>query len=288
MSAEVGVGTGSTTAASTTAGSTDAGPTTAGPLAPAGTPSLERDGAGRATIRLRRPDKRNRIEPADLAALAAHLDVVRADETVRVLQIVAQGPSWCSGFHLGALAAEERPDVSFGDVCDRIESLAVPTIAVMQGHVHGGGTDLGMACDLRIGVTDMVLGMPAARIGLQYYASGLRRFVERIGPDATKRLFLTAETVPAAELLRLGYLSEVVAPESLTARADELARAVAGLGPLAVIRTKAAINLLARGGASDADLERIEAGARETMRSHDHREGLAAVREGRPARFLGR
>ena len=260
-------------------------PPPAGP--PAEVPALAVED-GRATISLRRPAKRNRIEPADLTALAAHLDAVRADDTVRVLQIVAQGPSWCSGFHLGALAAEERPEVSFGDVCDRIESLAVPTIAVMQGHVHGGGTDLGVACDLRIGVTDMVLGMPAARIGLQYYASGLRRFVERIGPDATKRLFLTAETIPAAELLRLGYLTEVVAPESLTARADELARAVSRLGPLAVVRTKAAINLLARRGASPADLERIEAGARETMRSHDHREGLAAVREGRPARFLGR
>ncbi|MPY94334.1 MAG: enoyl-CoA hydratase/isomerase family protein [Acidimicrobiia bacterium] len=256
----------------------------AAPGAPA--PSLEVEG-GRATIRLRRPDKRNRIEPADLVALAGHLGAVDADPTVRVLTLEAEGTSWCSGFHLGALAKSERPTVSFGDVCDRLEGLRVPTIAVLQGHVHGGGTDLAVACDLRVGVHGLVLGMPAARIGLQYYASGLRRFVERIGPDATKRLFLTAETVPAEELLRLGYLHELVAPEALAGRAAELTGAVAALAPLAVARTKAAINLLARGGPSASDLEAIEAGHRDTLRSQDHREGLAAVREGRPARFEG-
>lgn len=251
------------------------------------TPALDLAG-GRATITLRRPDKRNRIEPADLGVLADHLALVAADASVRVLVLAADGPSWCSGYHLGALAGEDRPDVGFGDVCDALESLAVPTIAALQGSVHGGGTDLAMACDLRIGVEGLVLGMPAARIGLQYYASGLRRFVERLGPAATKRIFLTGETIAASELLRLGYLQEVVPAGGLEERVAELCRAVASLAPLAVARTKAAINLLARGGTTAEQLEAIEAGHRESLRSFDHREGLAAVRERRPARFEGR
>src|SRR3954470_20896310 len=107
--------------------------------------------------------------------------------------------------------------------------------------------------------------MPAARIGLQYYASGLRRFVERIGADATRRLFLTGETIPAAELLRLGYLTQVVAAEQLGDRVDELCAAVCGLAPLAVRATKSAIGALSR-GPDEADLAAIQSRHHDTMR----------------------
>jgi enoyl-CoA hydratase/carnithine racemase len=249
-----------------------------------GTPTLAIDGE-RATIRLRRPDKRNRIEPADLPVLADHHESVDATPQARVLVLAAEGPAWCAGYHLGALASGERAEVGFDGVCDRLEVLRIPTIAALSGSVHGGGTDLAVACDFRIGVEGMVLGMPAARIGIQYYASGLRRFVERIGPDATKRLFLTAETVPAVELLRLGYLHELVAPERFERRIDELCAAVAGLAPLAVAATKRAIDALASGG---ADLAAIQAGHHDTLRSQDHREALRALAEKRPAHFEGR
>lgn len=249
-----------------------------------GTPELS-IAEGRATIRLQRPDKRNRVEPADLAALDAHLDVVEADPSVRVLVLAAEGPSWCSGYHLGALAEGERAQVSFDRVCDRLESLSVPTIAALGGNVHGGGTDLAVSCDFRIGAAGIVLGMPAARIGLQYYASGLRRFVERIGPDATKRLFLTAETIPAEELLRLGYLTELVARDDLEGRVDQLCRAVSSLAPLAVSGTKRAINAFSHGSADAAALQEDHL---RSLRSHDHREGLRALAEKRPPRFEGR
>ena len=252
-----------------------------------GTPTLHVGSDGTATIRLQRPDKRNRIEPADLVALAGHLAAVAADPAVRVLVLAAEGPSWCCGYHLGALAGGERATVGFDDVCDRLEDLAVPTIAALGGNVHGGGTDLAVACDFRVGAAGIVLGMPAARIGLQYYASGLRRFVERIGPDATRRLFLTAETIPAEELLRLGYLTELVPSEQLAARVDELCAAVAVLAPLAVSATKRAVGLLSRGAGPD-ELAAIQRGHHDSMRSHDHREALAALRDRRPPHFEGR
>lgn len=248
------------------------------------TPSLQVAG-GRATIRLRRPDKRNRVEPADLTALVGHCETIENHPEVGVVVIEAGGPSWCSGFHLGALADGERSDHSFSDVCTRIETLSVPTIAAIGGNVHGGGTDLAVSCDFRIGAEGMVLGMPAARIGLQYYASGLRRFVERIGPDATKRLFLTAETIKAEELLRLGYLTEVVPDDALVERVDELAGAMAHLAPGALRRTKWAINSLA---GPEPDLDAVERGHQESARSEDHREAMQAMREKRPPRFVGR
>ena len=240
--------------------------------------------AGRATISLQRPEKRNRIEPDDITTIIGYCETIDSDNSVRSVVLTATGPVWCSGYHLGALAAGNSPRHGFSELCDRIEAIRVPTIACLGGSLHGGGTDLGLSCDFRVGTSEIGLVMPAARIGLQYYASGLRRFVERIGPDATKRLFLTGERIESAELLRLGYLTEVVSVENLESRVDEIVDAVSAMAPLAVIDTKAAINQLASEG---ADLAAIEAGHVSSLGSHDHREAMAALKERRPARFTG-
>lgn len=237
-------------------------------------------GGGRAVISLRRPDKRNRIEPVDLETLLGHLGTVRIDPTVRVVLIEATGPSWCSGFHLGALADRAPAPVSFGELCDELERVEVPTIAVIAGSVHGGGTDLALACDLRIASHGVTLGMPAARIGLQYYASGLRRFVERIGPAATKRIFLTGETIGADELLRIGYLTDLVVPSELRNRVDALCEAVCGLAPLAARATKSAIDEL---GGPSPDLDRIQDGHVRSAKSEEHAAAMRLLRERRTA-----
>jgi len=76
--------------------------------------------------------------------------------------------------------------------------------------------------------------MPAARLGLHFYASGLQRYVSRLGLAAAKRLFLLAQTVAADELLRIGYLDTLVPAERLDAEVDAIAAALAGNAPLAV------------------------------------------------------
>ena len=249
-----------------------------------GLPTLQVNGS-QAAIRLNRPEKRNRIEPADLTELIAICERVAADEAIRVVTIESDGPVWCSGYHLGALADGERPKYGFGDACDAIAELPIPTIAVLAGGVHGGGTDLAMSCDFRVAAEDIVLVMPAAKIGLQYYASGLDRFVRAIGPAATKRLFLTAERVPADELLRIGYLTDTRPAGELHARVAELSEAIVGLAPMAVRLTKQAIDELA---GPDPDLDRIQKAPGQSSRSDDHREAMAALREKRPPRFVGR
>lgn len=248
-----------------------------------GEPTLEIDGH-RATIHLQRPDKRNRIEPVDLVRMIELCDEIEADGSVRVAVLTSSGPSFCAGYHLGALAEGTKVDVSFGDLCDRIESLRVPVIARIGGNIHGGGTDLAISCDLRVAVEGIHLLMPAAKLGIQYYASGLRRFVEQIGPGATKRIFCTALPFETDELLRIGYLHEVVGEAELDARVDELTAAVASLAPAAVAATKASINGLASGAMS---LDEVEEAHRRTLRTDDHREALRALGEKRPPVFTG-
>src|ERR1700730_15832863 len=137
---------------------------------------------GRATIRLNRPREHNRIEPADLSMLAETFTRIDRDPSVRVLVLTGTGKSFSSGYHIGALVdrhgskePEPREEVTFESVVDQLEALRLPTIAALQGSVYGGATDLALACDFRIGVEGMRMLMPAARLGLVYYASGIRR-----------------------------------------------------------------------------------------------------------------
>jgi enoyl-CoA hydratase len=256
---------------------------------PAGTPLLEQDAGGRATITLHRPRHLNRLHREDLLALQDHFALIAADPAVRVLVLTGSGRAFCAGFHLGELeqsagSAREDPRL-FEHTVEALEALPLPTIARLNGSVFGGATDLALACDFRIGVPDMELRMPAARLGLHYYASGLQRYVSRLGLAAAKRLFLRAETVAADELLRLGYLDALVPATRLDAEVDAVATALAAGAPLAVRGMKQSLNEIARG---EVDLPRLR--ARETVcaESADLREGLAAFAARRQPAFRGR
>jgi enoyl-CoA hydratase/carnithine racemase len=241
---------------------------------------------GIATIRLNRPEVHNRIEPDDLLALEDILQRIAAEPSVRVAVIAASGRSFSSGFHIGKIGSSgPQDDSAFGRMADRLEALRVPTICAMNGGVYGGSTDLALACDFRIGVTGMAMFMPAARLGLHYYPSGLQRYVSRLGLNTAKRLFLTAEKLQAEELLRIGFLTELVAPEELEARVAALAATLSANAPLAVQGMKLALNAIARG---DADLAAIAETATQVRRSEDLREGRAAWLEKRTPRFQGR
>ncbi|MCW3474205.1 enoyl-CoA hydratase/isomerase family protein [Limobrevibacterium gyesilva] len=240
----------------------------------------------RATIRLNRPEVHNRIEPEDIGELMALLDRVEADRGLRVLVLTGTGKSFSSGFNIGEIGAAPGPNSTpgFEVLTDRMERCRLPTICALNGGVYGGSTDLALACDFRVGVTGMSMFMPAARLGLHYYPGGMRRYVSRLGVDTAKRLFLLGQKVDAQELLRIGFLTDLVAPAALEAAVGALADTLAANAPLAVQGMKKALNSLARG---DADLAEIEAAAQANRRSADLAEGQRAWMEKRTPRFIG-
>ena len=126
--------------------------------------------------------------------------------------------------------------------------------------------------------------MPAARLGIVYYASGIRRYVNRLGVAAAKKLFLTAEPIDAAELLRIGYLDEVVPSDELMPRAEALAATLAANAPLAVAGLKRAINETAAGTLNREALTAVRAAC---AASADHAEGVKAWTEKRAPVFAG-
>ncbi|MCC6780339.1 MAG: enoyl-CoA hydratase/isomerase family protein [Hyphomicrobiales bacterium] len=245
---------------------------------------------GRALIRLNRPREHNRIEPADLRTLREHFDRVDSDPSIRVLVVTGTGKSFSSGFHIGALAdkdktnTEDRDPDAFEKTVDRLEALRVPTIAALNGGVYGGSTDLALACDFRIGVPGMRMFMPAARLGIVYYPSGLRRYVSRLGLAAAKKLFLTSEPMGDDELKAIGYVDEIVPTAHLMIRVEELAAQIAANAPLAVTTLKRALNEVAAGR---LDLARLNDERRVAGASHDHQEGLKAWAEKRKPMFKG-
>lgn len=251
-------------------------------------PLLERDGAGGAIITLNRPRHLNRLHREDLLTLQSHFAELAADDGLRVLVLTGKGRAFCAGFNLQELAQADAGASDprlFQHTVDALEALAVPTIARLNGGVFGGATDLALACDFRVGVQGMELRMPAARIGLHYYASGLSRYVSRLGLSAAKRLFLLAETVTAEELLRIGYLDALVPADRLDAAVEALAAPLRANAPLALRGMKLSLNELAHGTALPATLLQRED---QCAKSHDLQEGLQALADKRSPRFRAR
>lgn len=246
---------------------------------------------GVATLTLNRPRHLNRLHREDLLALQAHCRTLAAEPGLRLVVLAAQGRVFCAGFNLQQLSDAAAQDSAgddprlFEHTVDALAALPVPTLARLQGSVYGGATDLALACDFRLGVQGLELRMPAARIGLHYYPSGLRRAVARLGLGAAKRLFLLGEAVPADELLRLGYLDALVPPEALDEAVARHATALRQGAPLALRGMKQSLDEIAEGRADEARLREREALC---AASADLREGLAALTERRQALFLGR
>jgi enoyl-CoA hydratase len=251
-------------------------------------PILEQDGT-RATIRLNRPKHLNRLQAEDLDVLLGLFDRIEADPAIRVLVLTGTGKAFSAGYDLNSVAQravsaieENSAGSAFEVVVNRLEDLTVPTICRLNGGIYGGATDLALACDFRIGVDTSEMFMPAARLGLHYYKSGIARYVSRLGADNAKKLFLTAQKISAPEMLRIGYLTAMVPADKLDEEVERLARMLAGNAPVAMAGMKRTINEIARGKLDEVAADRR---ARDSMRGAEIKEGVRAFAEKRPPKF---
>lgn len=247
------------------------------------TPELLIQGAC-ARITLRRPEVANKLLPQDLTVLRAHIDQINASPGVLVLTLQAVGKHFCSGYDIGEIANSQNQGSSFGEMVDALENCRAVTIAAIQGGVFGGATDMGLACDFRVGGSASQMFMPAARLGLHFYLSGLERYVSRLGVDQAKRLFLTAEKLDARAMKDCGFLTDLVEGADISARVAQLETTLAGMAPLALLGMKKHLNAIARGV---QDKAAIDAAVQATIDSADLIEGGAAWREKRQPQFKG-
>ncbi|KQM75418.1 enoyl-CoA hydratase/isomerase family protein [Xylophilus sp. Leaf220] len=247
-------------------------------------PSLQIEGS-RATITLRRPEMANKLTPEDLPELRRHFATVDATPAVLVLVLRSEGKHFCSGFDIGSVAQSQTEGSGFGDMVDALENCRAVTIAALQGGVYGGATDMVLACDFRLGCEAGEMFMPAARLGLHYYPTGMQRYVSRLGLNTAKRLFLTAEKIGAQAMLDCGFLTHLVPRESLPDEVERLAATLGAMAPIPLLGMKQHLNRIAQGRFDPA------AAARDVARSvvsQDLAEGGQAWKEKRTPVFTGR
>ncbi len=197
------------------------------------------DAQGVAVIRLQRPEARNAMDTQMLAETLEHLAVARDDDAVRVLAI-------SSSDHMGLSAGadikepiDEQSRVErmqlFADVYDAIVAFPKPTIAVCHGDVVGGGAEVAIACDMRVGGSNLRMRFPGAALGVPV---GPARLVTLCGLAAAKYLLLSSRTVGADEALRLGLVNRVAPAAGTEDAALALAAEVAAHPPEGVARLK--------------------------------------------------
>ena len=238
------------------------------------------------TLVLNNPAKHNSLGQEQLEAIQAHLRQVEADDQVRVLVVTGAGEkTFCAGASLQQLNEGKISGDCFQNTTDQLAALPVPTICALNGNVFGGGVELALSCDFRVGIEGSRMRVPAAAIGLCYPLSGINRFVERLGVNMAKRILVASEEFDAQAMLEIGFLDHLVTRAGLEETTTQLADHIAGLAPLAVRAMKAILQQAAAGG---IDMDSAGELSRLCQASADLQEGFAAQREKRAPRFSGR
>ncbi len=239
-----------------------------------------------ATITLNNPKRHNALEQDDLRAFLNALEQVAAQPGLRVLVITGAGEkTFCAGVSLQQMNSGDLNTDTFEELTNRLDAFPLPTICALNGSAYGGGAEIALACDFRIGVRGSRMFVPVARFGLCYPLSGVQRYVAKLGVGPSKRLLMANETWPAEEMYRVGFLDYLVERAELNAARDALIAKITNLAPLAVQGMKQIINQLGRGEFDEATFKTI---IRQCSASRDLREGLQAQAEKRAPVFKGR
>lgn len=184
---------------------------------------LDRDGSV-ATLTLDRPDKRNALNVEMSEAIAAALSEARREPGVLVLRSSTPG-HFVAGADIADLARRTRVEALARlnhELFLQLEEFPWPTVAVVDGPALGGGCELALACDFRVGSTRSLWGLPEVRLGIIPSAGGLWRLPRLIGWAAATDLIMTGRRIGATEARDLGLLHRLCEPEELPDTVDDL------------------------------------------------------------------
>lgn len=239
---------------------------------------------GIATLIFDNPARRNALGTAELDAIEAALGALSAE--ARVLVITSSDERiFCAGADLSEIREGTLSGDRFQSVTNQIAALPVPTIAVLNGNVFGGGAELALSCDYRLAREGIILRIPAAAIGLCYPVEGVERLTRRLGPSLARRVLVAAETFTAEQMLSLRMIDAIHSGAALPDAAQEFAESLLALAPMAVTNMLEIIRQLEAGELNRSHAESL---ARACSDSEDVKEGIAAQREKRSPRFQNR
>lgn len=251
---------------------------------------VERDGAV-ATVTVNRPEKRNAMDIDTRRRLLAAFEVVDEDETISVVVLRGAGEkSFIAGGDIQAFAEFDLLDgIEYVNryaqgLYNYVANVSAVTIAAVDGYALGGGTEIALACDLRVASEDAVFGLPETTLGLLPAGGGTQRLLHVVGVGMAKELILTGRSVDAYEARDIGLVNHVHTSEEFDERVRTLATDISKGAPLAQRLSKASINQ-AMNLENGLVVERF-AGAL-AFASDDSKEGINAFLDGRDPEFSG-
>ncbi|WP_085808979.1 enoyl-CoA hydratase-related protein [Sphingomonas sp. TZW2008] len=253
-----------------------------------------------ATITLARPEKLNAYTAVMGIELAAAIRAAGTDDAIRAIVLTGEGRGFCAGADISGgadsfggngpnFAASDRPREEGGGFVGALFDSTKPTIAAINGAAVGVGATLTLPCDIRIAADTARFGFVFARRGLVPEAGSAWFLPQVVGLPQALRWCLSGNVFDAAEALKGGLVSEVVAPDALLARAHAIAREIAeNTAPVSVALTRQMLWRFA-GEASPAAALKVDGGfAMALGAGPDVREGVAAFLEKRAPAFPGR
>jgi methylglutaconyl-CoA hydratase len=243
-------------------------------------------------VTIHRPDRRNALSRALIAALIDAFTQARDDSGARLVILTGAGPSFCAGMDLAELqesAAVSDPEPIWEDALrlaklyDLIYTLPKPTIAAVNGAAVAGGAGMVTVCDLAVAVPEARFGYPEVRRGL-VAAMVMPHLLRHVGERMARYLLLTGELIDAEAALEAGLINAVVPPEQLLSHSIGWAHALAEGGPQALAQTKELLHRFSHQALSVEEAARASAAPR---LSQECCQGLEAFFARRPAPWSG-
>lgn len=249
---------------------------------------LDVDGAV-ATVRLNRPEKLNAVTQEMSDALERIVGGLNDDPAVRAVVLTGTGRAFSAGSDIRTLDRYATPWEfrNRRDYCDALRALRKPVIAAVNGYAFGGGLETALTCDIRLAAEGATFAAPEITLGWVGGGGMSALLATSIGASNAALMLMTGDPIDAGRALGWGLVSEVVAPDALLGRAQELAGVIAARPPIAAETAKAnlraAFNLpLDHAIAYERELQAV------AFATDDAAEGRAAFAERRPGVFHGR
>jgi len=241
------------------------------------------------------PEKRNAMSLEMSEATAATMESYAKDPEVRVVSLRGQGDK---AFISGADISQFKERRSNAEQVKAAEAISErtnkairecpkPVIAMIRGYCMGGGLGTAVVCDLRIASDDSRFGVPAAKLGVGYRFSGIRRLSELVGPSFTAEIFYTGRQFSAQEALQMGLINRMLPAAELEKYVLDYAATLAGNAPLTIAAVKRSLIEL-RKDPAERDLDLCQKMVDACFASEDYVEGRNAFMEKRKPVFKGK